>query len=52
MQKQLKDLSVVELKAYLFDLQGHIQDAQNILLTKIREEQSPLPETKKEEVKE
>jgi len=42
--KKLQDLSVVELKAYLFDLQGHLEQVRQILVAKLQ-----TPEVKKDE---
>jgi hypothetical protein len=44
----LEEMSVVELKAHLFDLQDYVQKVHDVLLQKIKAEKLPPVEAKKE----
>ena len=44
--KNLQDMTVVELKAHLFDLQGYIQTVQEVLVQKVKAAQAPVEEKK------
>ena len=35
--KKLQDMTVTELKAYLFDLQGHTETVRQVLLAKLQQ---------------
>jgi hypothetical protein len=44
--KKLQDMTVIELKAYLFDLQGHVEIVRQVLSAKLQSQ--PVEEAKKE----
>jgi hypothetical protein len=44
--KNLQDMTVVELKAHLFDLQGYTQTVQEVLVQKVKAGQAPVEEKK------
>lgn len=44
--KKLQDMSVVELKAYLFDLQGHVETVRQVLLSKLQQPVETVEENK------
>lgn len=45
---KIQDMSVVQLKAHLYDLQGYVQLVQNVLQQKVEAEKLPPVADKKE----